>query len=115
MVAASVEQTVFACASALAETLIPRGFAFAETRCVCRFRLVGAAASYARCGSTWSITVCVAAAVRRVMNGDPMPIHNVTAAMVARIHFSRTEASGSVLFFATVISPKKTRWYDHSK
>ena len=55
------------------------------------------------------MTVCVAAAVRRVMNGEPMPIHKMTTAMVARIHFSRTEASKSVRFFSRVISPKNTR------
>src|SRR5437762_4832755 len=75
----------------------------------------GAVASYARCGSTWSITVCVAAAVRRVINDEPTPIHSVITAIVARIHFSREETSGSVRFFSRVISPKKTRWYDHNK
>src|SRR6266581_3346004 len=69
----------------------------------------GAAASYARCGSTWSITSWEAAAVRAVINVEPIPIHSVTTAMTARIHFSRAEASGSVRFFSRVISPKNTR------
>src|SRR5690349_1912686 len=75
----------------------------------------GAAASYARWGSTLSITVCAADAVRRVINDEPMPIHSVTTAIIARIHFSRAEASGSVLFLSRVISPKNTRWYDHKR
>src|SRR5712692_6637050 len=75
----------------------------------------GAAASYGRCGSTCSITACEAAAVRAVINVEPMPIHSVTIAMVTRIHFSRAEVSGSVRFFSRVISPKKTLWYDHSR
>ncbi len=83
--------------------------ALAESRCPCGVAPPGAAASYGRCGSTWSITSCAAAAVRALINVEPMPIHNVTTAMVAKIHFSRAEASGSVRFFSRVISPKNTR------
>ena len=57
----------------------------------------------------------VAVSVRRVRNAEPMPIHKMTTDMAARMKRSRPVASGSDLFFSTVISPKKTRWYDHSK
>src|SRR5437016_8111494 len=43
----------------------------AEAVFICGLIRDRAPASYARCGSTWSITVCVAAAVRLVMNGEP--------------------------------------------
>ena len=69
----------------------------------------GAAASYGRRGSTCSITVCDAASVRRVMNGDPMPFHSSTTDMVARIVFSHIDASGKEGFFSYVMSPKNTR------
>ena len=80
-----------------------------ESSFACGVALSGVAASYGRCGSTSSITDCAAAAVRAVINVEPTPIHSVTIAMVARIHFSRAETSGSVRFFSRVISPKNTR------
>ena len=48
--------------------------------------------------------------VRRVNNGEATPISRMSAHTVIRMTRSRGSASGSVLFFATVISPKKTRW-----
>src|SRR6266853_74967 len=68
----------------------------------------GTAASYAPCGSTWSITSWEAAAVRALINLELKHIHSVTPAMNEKIHFSRAEASGSVRFFSRVISPKNT-------
>ena len=80
-----------------------------ESPFACGVKPFGAAASYGRCGSTSSITDCAAAAVRAVMNFEPMPMQSVTTAMVTRIHLSRADISGSLRFFSRVISPKNTR------
>ena len=56
------------------------------------------------------IKASVDASIRRVKSGEAMPMNRMAMAMVARIKRSRREASGSVLFFSTVTSPRATRW-----
>src|SRR5260370_41862063 len=68
----------------------------------------GAAASYARCGSTWSITSWEAAAVRAVINVEPIPIHSVTTDMAARNHFSRADGSRRGRLFSRGSWPQNT-------
>jgi len=103
---------VYGAGKHLADPSLSLEMAFAaldESRFACGVKPFGTAASYGRCGSTSSTTDCTAAAVRAVMNVEPMPIQSVTTAMVTRIHLSRADISGSVRFFSRVISPKNTR------
>ncbi len=53
--------------------------------------------------------------MRRVKQGEPMPIHSAITANTTSPHFSRDQYPDSCGFFSLVTSPKNTRWYAHNR